>query len=119
MQNTQTYQERSRAFLVKAREELDSGDLEQASEKGWGAAALMVKAVAEQRGLEHKTHRHLFHVVSLLVDEAGNSNIGSLFDTANQLHINFYEDWLTADDLKWRLAAIGDFVELVERRLHP
>ena len=50
MQQTKTYQERSWAFLAKAREELAVGDLEQASEKGWGAAAMMVKAVAGQRG---------------------------------------------------------------------
>ena len=50
MQETRTYQERSRASLVKAREELEAGDFEQASEKAWGAAALMVKAVAQQRG---------------------------------------------------------------------
>ena len=50
MQETLSYQEPSQAFLGKAREELEAGDLEQASEKAWGAAAVMVKAVAEARG---------------------------------------------------------------------
>ena len=35
-------------------------------EKGWGAAALMLKAVAEQRGWEHGKHRHLSRVASRL-----------------------------------------------------
>ena len=58
----QIYRERSRAFLVKARTEFDAGDLEQASEKAWGAAAMMVKAVAERRGVPNgkpQSQRHL------------------------------------------------------------
>ena len=47
---TQKYQQQSRHLLTQALRELDQGDLVQASEKGWGAAAQMVKAVAEQRG---------------------------------------------------------------------
>ena len=36
----------AREFLAKSREYLAQGDLHQASEEGWGAAAHMVKAVA-------------------------------------------------------------------------
>ena len=50
MQEALSYQERSQEFLGKAREELAAGDLEQASEKAWDAAAMIVKAVAEARG---------------------------------------------------------------------
>ena len=50
---TQTYQQASQRFLAQAKEELAAGDLQQASEKGWGAAAQMLKAIAEQRGWEH------------------------------------------------------------------
>ena len=42
---------------------LAEGDLLQASEKGWGVAAQMVKAVAETRGWRHSTHGDLYHVV--------------------------------------------------------
>ena len=47
---TQKYQRDSRHLLGQAREELAQGDVRQASEKGWGAAAQIVKAVAETRG---------------------------------------------------------------------
>ena len=60
-QQTQTYRERSRALLAEAREELGAGDLEQASVKGWGAAAQMVKAVADERGMPHEHHRVFVH----------------------------------------------------------
>ena len=47
---TQTYQQASQRFLAQAKQELAAGDLPQASEKGWGATAQILKAVAEQRG---------------------------------------------------------------------
>ena len=59
MQQAQTCQQRSREYLAKAFQELEVGDLTQASEKGWGAAAQMVKAVADQRGVEHRSHRSI------------------------------------------------------------
>ena len=47
------YRQQARNFLGKSREYLAEGDLHQASEKGWGAAAWMAKAVAETRGWEY------------------------------------------------------------------
>ena len=41
-----TYQAASGHLLRQAREELVAGDVRQASEKGWGAAAQIVKAIA-------------------------------------------------------------------------
>ena len=50
---TQQYQQASEHFLAQARQELADGDLPQASEKGWGATAQILKAIAERRGWEH------------------------------------------------------------------
>ena len=47
---TQKYRDSSRSLLSQAKTELAAGDVRQASEKAWGAAAQMVKAIAEQRG---------------------------------------------------------------------
>ena len=46
----------AREFLNKARGYLAAGDLHQASEQGWGAAARMAKAVAPARGWPHERH---------------------------------------------------------------
>ena len=51
---TQKYNTASRQLLAQARAELDQGDIRQASEKGWGAAAQMVKTVAQARGWPQK-----------------------------------------------------------------
>ena len=50
-----------RDFMAKAQAYLAEDDLLQASEKGWGAAAQMVKAAAEMRGWPHKNHRAPVH----------------------------------------------------------
>jgi uncharacterized protein (UPF0332 family) len=115
----QTYRERSRAFLVKTREELLAGDLEQASEKAWGAAALMVKAIAERREIAHQKHRHLFQVVDVLVEETGDRQLNTLFAAANGFHTNFYEDWFSARQVGQYLDDVANFVTRVERLLEP
>ena len=85
------YSDTANEFLVKARGLLAEGDLRQASEKGWGAAAQMVKAVAEERGWQHKTHGDLYRVVHRLTGESPGQPIGLLFRSASALHQNFYE----------------------------
>ena len=92
MQQTPTYKERSRTFLVKAREEIASGDLEQASEKAWASAALMVKDWADQRGILHEKHSHLFNVVHDLARQTNDQQLRRLFHVASNLHGNFYEN---------------------------
>ena len=89
---TRTYRDASRRLLAQSRAELAAGDVPQASEKGWGAAAQIVKAVAEQRGWPHRSHAALFNAVARLVSETGDDDIGRLFDVASALHVNFYED---------------------------
>ncbi len=96
---TPEYQVHSERFLAQARTELATGDLQQASEKGWGAVAQMLKAVAEKRGWEHNRHRHLSRIASRLRSEIGDRDIVRLFATASLLHENFYENELSADDV--------------------
>ena len=50
------YRQQAHVFLEKARQYLLEDDLHQASEKGWGAAAWMVKAVAVNQGWEYESH---------------------------------------------------------------
>ncbi|MXZ92490.1 MAG: PaREP1/PaREP8 domain-contain protein [Chloroflexi bacterium] len=106
-----TYQTASQHLLNQARQELALGDTRQASEKGWGAAAQMVKAVAEQRGWEHKTHRHIWTTVRRLTDEGHDAALNRLFRSANHLHSNFYEDIDAPDD-------VADALNDVERLLN-
>ena len=58
----QEYIQQCRDFLQKAQQYLAAGDLHQASEKGWGAASHMTKAVAYANGWEYQKH-HQFNVI--------------------------------------------------------
>ena len=85
----------SRRFIEQAQEEFDRGDLRQASEKAWGAAAQAVKATAEHRGWEHGTHARLFEGIKRVSRETGDTELHDLFHVANSLRQNFYEGWQT------------------------
>ena len=100
--------------MAKASEELGRDDLCQASEKGWGAAAEMVKAVADERGWAHNGHRTLFNVVGSLVAETGDPEIRRQFVMAGQLHTNFYEGWLSRATVEDVLSQVSSFVERME-----
>ena len=117
MQETQTYRERSRSFLAKAREELDVGDLVQASEKAWGAAAMIVKAVAEQRGIPHESHNGLWRIVEDLDSETGDEELTDLFTFASALHKNFYENRFRPRTVRRGIQKMERFVVKVERLL--
>ena len=91
-------------FLTKAHAYLAEGDLLQASEKGWGATARMVKAVAETRGWRHSSHGDLYRAIDDLADELSDQRLQNLFRSASALHQNFYEGYMpeatVADALK-------------------
>ena len=107
------YRSAATQLLQQARQELARGDVRQASEKGWGAAAQAVKAVAENRGWEHKTHGSLFEAVRRLLSEPGSDGLDGLFGAANTLHINFYENWMKAETVGAHLDYVARFVGML------
>ena len=112
-----TYRNQSKAFLEQAHSELRAGDLRQVSEKGWGAASQMVKAVAESRGWSHNQHRLLIEVVSRLSQDYDDREIGRLFGAANFLHSNSYEGGLDEATIATALEDVARLVEKVEALL--
>ena len=115
--NHPSHQEQSKIFLTQATEELAKEDLGQASEKGWGAASQIVKAVADARGWDHKGHAHLFRAVGLIADERQDEQIRFLFAFANDLHINFYDGYLDGHEVAVRLGHVSQFVDKMDALL--
>ncbi len=109
------YVDLSNAYLRKAQVHLAEGDLVQASEKGWGAAAVLVKACAESREHRHQSHRDLWRTMQRLVAESGDREMLQLFATAESLHANFYEDYLESSVI----ADFLDHVVLLRDKLEP
>ena len=110
---TQTYQQASQQFLAQAKQELATGDLPQASEKGWGATAQILKAVAEQHGWGHSRYRHHLVTVSRLRAETGDGDIRRLFNTASALH----ENTMSAEDIAESLDDVQALLERLETLL--
>ncbi len=84
------YRQQSREFLGKGREYLAAGDLHQAAEKGWGAAAWMAKAVAEARGWQYRRHDEFFTVMYQAEKLSGDARLSDLRGRANELYGFFY-----------------------------
>ena len=104
----------SRQFLRQAQAEFAQGDRLQASEKAWGAAAHAVKAVAQRRGWRHNGHRHLFVAIDKIYRETGDSEILVLFSASNALHMNFYENWQTNNQVQDSIERVAVLLENLE-----
>ena len=111
---TQKYETACRTLFAQAERELAQGDARQAAEKGWGAAAQAVKAVCEARGWPHHSHHLLLRAVDRLADESDDENLIPLFDTAQNLHKNFYEDFYNTTDVGSRLPQVRRFIDKLQ-----
>ena len=110
------YREQSREFLARARTYLIDGDLHQASEKGWGAAAWMVKAAAEAQGWQYSRHDEFFTVMYQAQDLTGESRLENLRRVANELHGFFYtrKIFLRPDVIGRNLDQIGQLLDILQ-----
>ena len=108
----EAFWEAAEALLDQAEEELRAGDLRQASEKIWGAAALAVKALALERdGRKLTRHRELWQYVADLSKQLGDGQLRRLWQMANSMHANFYEGWATVEYVEDALDDVRKFVK--------
>ncbi len=114
MTTATTYQAAGRHLLAQARSELERGDARQASEKGWGAAAQMLKAISERRGWMHKSHAAFFAVIDRLANETHDDDLRRRFHAANSLHTNFYENLMDVSTVRVGLDDVERLMDLLE-----
>ena len=114
MATVEFHVETSQYMLEQAGRELRAGDILQASEKGWGAVAHTVKAIAEQRGWPHGRHGDLFSVADRISNELRQPRIMDLFHVANGLHVNFYEGWLSDRAVERGLGQVRELLTMLE-----
>ena len=98
--------EASQGLILQAETKLVEGRRAQASEKGWDAAARAVKSVADLYGWRRDTHADLFRAVDNIVRLSGDEEIGALFDSANGLHQNIYEGWLSDEYIAYNIECV-------------
>lgn len=109
--NVTKYTQQAGIYLSQANDELALGDLRQASEKAWGAAAQMMKAVATQRRWRHGRHSNFDEIIVRVHEETGDDEIPSLFGLADQLHVHFYEGQLRDELVNVYVRQMARFVE--------
>ena len=111
------YESQAQEFLVKGWDYLAAGDLHQASEKGWGAASHMAKAVAAAQGWEYGTHAEFSQVIYQARQLTNNPRVRQLGSVANQLHLNYYKRkrHLNSEAIREELGDISELLEI----LHP
>ncbi len=108
------YDSISHYLLEESQIQLDLGDLIQASEKCWGAAAHAVKSIAQTRGWNHHRHDLLRDIVNQISDEWDSPALRVLFDSASILHQNFYEHDLDDEDVQRIMNSVRTFVAELE-----
>ena len=104
--------------LMEAEELLRKGDYLQASEKAWGAAAQMVKAVAAREGRTIRSHGELHREVARIVKETGDEELRRLWQSAGMLHQNFYENWLPQEMVEGNIRDVKRFIEKLRQLLN-
>ena len=109
------YEAQAHEFLAKSRAYLAEGDLHQASEKGWGAAAHMAKAVASAQGWRYENHAGFNEVLHRARQLSGNPRIRELRAKAGELHNNYYKRkrHLNARDVGTNLEYMAELLELL------
>ncbi len=118
-EHAEEYRQTGRWFMDQAEWEFGRGDLAQASEKAWGAAAQFLKALATQRGWGHESHQHLGQVADKLAEETSNEDIARLFSIAESLHANFYEAYRSEAAVRLGIDDMQRFLDILESITPP
>ena len=101
-------------LIQHAEDQFVAGDFLQASEKAWGAVAHFLKAHAALRGLPHSGHYNLRQVANHLVKETGVDRIRELFSISESVHANYYEAWMSEDELEGSIGNVKELISILE-----
>jgi len=112
-QRAREYADAAENLLEGAEEELAKGDVRQAAEKLWGAAALAVKAYAAWKdGKRLTSHGELWEYSRTLIEELGGW-VSDAWAHASVMHICFYEGWCTKAHVEQALKRVKSLVEKI------
>jgi hypothetical protein len=107
----------SEKYIKDAEEFLTKKDFVQASEKAWGAATQIVKALAAKEGKELINNGELHRYVAELSKEKGDKEIMKLWFSATSFHQNFYENWFPEEAVRSAIEDVKNFIEKLRKFL--
>ena len=109
----------SERLMQHAFEELARGDRIQASEKAWGAMAHTLKAIADERGLTYGRHNQVRGILRAILADVTDPTrrylINGGFNTAENLHRNFYDDVHLREDMDQDLEQVQIAIGLLSQ----
>ena len=110
------YRQQAHGFLRRAWEYLSADDLHQASEKGWGAAAWMAKAVAVTQGWQYENHAQFGVVLRNANTLRQNDRLRLLGEVAYGLHRSYYTRklFLDAETIGQSLDNMAELLQILE-----
>ena len=108
--------ELARVFLGRAKDYLEQDDLHQASEKGWGAASHIVKAIAAANGWEYEHHDQFDTVIANARQRFRQTSMRQYGSAAHSLHRNYYKHtgMLNADTIREDIADVEKMVSVLQ-----
>jgi len=115
MEKVKNYLNLNDKYLREGDALLEKGDYVQASEKFWGVAAEVVKAIAANRGVDIRSHGEIHRFITTLSKETNDIELLRCFGLASALHQNFYENWLTPEMVVDYAEAVKLLVERLKR----
>ena len=110
-----SYREQSHDFLARAWGYLEEGNLHQAAEKGWGAAAHTAKAVAATQGWSYDNHEQFLQVVNRSASLL-QRRLRPWRKSATDLHSFFYwrKEAMDAEDIRENLRDVQALIGALE-----
>ena len=111
----ETYANQSREFIALAHQELEQGDLLQASEKAWGAAAAAIKSVAEMRGWQHYAHTLIAAALWRISREHNRPRLLGMMAWASGLHQNYYEYRYGEEVVAEGIEQVAELLDILEQ----
>ena len=110
------YRQQAYTFLGRAQKYLAADDLHQASEKGWGAAAWMAKAVSVTHGWHYESHAEFGVVLRNASDLTGNDRLNELADIAYGLHRSYYtrKRFLSSRTISQSLDRMAELLDILD-----
>ena len=110
------HMELARDFLEQNKSYLARGDLHQASEKGWGAASHIIKAVAAANGWEYARHDDFDSVVINARQRYRQPSLRQYGNSAQSLHRNYYKRslLLNASIIQEEIGDVEEMVNILQ-----
>lgn len=112
------YEQKAKEYMSNAQKLLGERKLTKAGEFLWGAIAELVKAISVLSGRPPISHKEVIDAGKHMALQLNDKEMFKLLDrSAQALHANFYEDFLSEDAFSEHYSAVLILLEKLERVL--